>query len=197
MGLETKSNAGKTYIKTFESMFVTKTSKDDPEAIKRINKKGDEVYERRYNSLSGFITGIDVVKSDYGNQLEISLLDGTNSYELTLPAVGGHAFNFYLRMENIDFQKDVEFAMWSFDNPYFAVIQDGNLIDRRYPKEDVPMWEKKELNGDVVWDKTAAYKFFLPKLAEVKKQVALYGNTAKPVAAHTDQIDDEESDLPF
>ena len=197
MGLGTKSSGGKTYVKTFEAMLVIKTTKDDPEAIKRINKKGDEVYERRYNSLSGFITGIDVVKSDYGNQLEISLLDGTDSYELTLPAVGGHAFNFYLRMENIDFKKDVEFAMWSFDNPYFAVMQDGKLINRRYPKEDVPMWEKKELNGDLVWDKTAAYKFFVPKIAEVKKQVAIYGNTAKPVSAQSVPQDDIESDLPF
>lgn len=195
----------KTYVQTLGGSFVKRSVKENPEAVKRINKVGNEVYELHYDTLAGSIIDIDVRTSEIevgtrvikSERLEIEMLCGDESIILNLMANSSHAFNFYKRMENIDYMKPVTFQMWEYDNPFMAVKQDDKLIEAKYTKEQIPEWKKVELNGEVAWDKSEALNFFRPKVKEVKKQIALYGNTAKRPEPMEIGGGDDENDLPF
>lgn len=195
----------KIYVQTLGAAFVKRSIKENPEAIKRVNKVGNEVYELHYDTLEGSIIDIDVktTEVEVGNRmikterLEIEMLCGEEVIILNLVANSGHAFNFYKRMEKINYMEPVTLQMWAYDNPFMAVMQGGKLVDSKYQKEDIPEWKKVEVNGETVWDKTDTMKFFRPKVREVKEQIALYGNTAKKPEPVEVQENDADNDLPF
>lgn len=208
MGAENR-NTRKIYYQTYGAAFIRRCMKENPDAVKRINKKGDAVYELHFNTLSGYITGIEITKHEqYGDRLEIHFLDGDESFILTMSATSSHAFSFYRRMEAIDYSKKVVLMMWEYENPFMAVTQgpegNENLLGSKYSKEDIPSWKQVEINGNIMWDKSDALNFFKPKITSVMKDIGLHGNTPKPKrnnrVERPETVEVEElgkGDLPF
>ncbi len=199
MGLENISNRTR-YVGTFGSKFVIKVSEDTEGAVTRVTKSGEKRAELQYNQLSGHIVSVEHKVSPFGLALVIELQDGDDHYTFSLPATSNHAINFYKRMENINYNKPVAFQLWEYDYPFLAVMQGGKLVDKRYENDQIPKWEEKEVNGQMVWDKSKTLAFFKPKVVEVMKDVGLWGTTAKDVKSEALEevpFDDDDDDLPF
>jgi len=205
MGLGTSTK--KIFVNTFKGSLRVKAQANDPDAISRTNKEGNVVWEQKHGYVSGHITGIEVTDhKKFGKQLEISMHDDGNEFVLSVSALSGYAFAFYNRMENINFDQIVKFEMWG---PYtgndgkqryfLAPIQNGELVSKKYGKDQIPAWELVTIDNEERFDKTKAFKFFMKKLEAVIKQLGQFGNTAKDVKAEaTAPLDElEDDDLPF
>ena len=198
---------GGEYYKPREGYMVKKPTGSPDEALKAFTYDGKSTTYAVYSSLEGYITALKIQESKdpkYGNKLVIDLMDGPDSYHISIPYDSVDAMSVYGRMKNIDFNKSVRLKSWKKDeDKYYRFLiqqQDGSgewkTVPHSFTMDEVPKWKPVKLNGRVEYDKEECLKFYAKHLKEVMYQLAHHGNTAKkqPVAALEDMPED---DLPF
>lgn len=208
MGAENRNSTSKIYYSTFGEFFVKRATKENPEAMRRTNKAGNDVYEIRYDTLVGHIDMIDIRTEEYEyggkkmktTRLYIDMHDNDDIFTLVLFATGAYSLQILPYLPSVNYMDDVMFTIWPYDNPYMAVMQkaggaEWERVPRAIAKELVPEWKKVELNGQVAWDKSDALKFFKKKVEDIQKQIGQYGNTPKVKESPVES--DEDNDLPF
>lgn len=173
------TGGGKTYVNQFKGNFTVRSNADDPEAKQRINKMGKTVYEKLYNTLSGYITGIKKTESeDYGFGWEVTVEADGKDYTLNMSYIGRTTMGIFLRLPNIDLNKEVELKLFYFeeeDKSALVVYQDGEKIMPFWTKDDpktLPQMEKTMVNGKETWDSTQRMKY-LEKYLETKVEPRL------------------------
>jgi len=213
---------GATFVNIWTEYFVIRSRHDDPLAKRRENKNGKEIWERRGNFLRGKITRVKInTEGTYGHELLITL-SAEEDYVLSMMATSGTAFSFYRRAENIDYNEEVVFDLWKFDNPgntkhpfsyVLGIKQFGEIVQSKYEKEDIPRWEKRE---DGKYDRSKAYHFFDDKIKKLpvyvegqlygmlttdeKRMKGVGGKSGVGVPITNEDIDyyqNEDDDLPF
>lgn len=217
MGLENSSNQF-TYVSTFNGMFVVKCKEGDQGAVKRKNKKGDEVWEKHYNRLTGKIVSVKVIKDEViGKQYEVIVQDGPNEYNLKFSTKSRIASGIILSLPNINFSEDVtiHIRMDNQDNTYCYLTQKknpfdekGEVIPRYFTKDDphgMPPIENLGTDDDPEWSSGKRDMFLksyienelqeiMAKSKRSMKQIALDNTESrKEELSSKDELDD----LPF
>lgn len=178
MGLN-KHDKGAVYLYPVGGKLAIKHKTATSTTVTRTNKKGETVHEELFDSIDGVITGLATEKSDYGNQLVISLYDPDDDqeYKIRVPLSSQYTYGIFKRIGNIDFSRPLKLRPYFIEEPNgskagFTVYQDDKKIELAYSKDNpngMPELVEKTIKGQSVWDDTDRLKFFAQL---VKTQVA-------------------------
>jgi hypothetical protein len=189
-----EDSSNKTYLSVMFGKVVQKVSKDTEGAIPRENKKGDTVYEKRYKTVSGHITGISTrTHEEFGTDVLIQMVDGDEAYQIQIPSASGYGRAFLRRMMNIDYNEPVTLS------PYGWTNDDGK------EKWSMGIFQNDEKVEDFFWDSEKKKVINgLPELKEVKvnKNKSVWDDSDMMDFLFVDEetgeiVGDDEGSLPF
>lgn len=119
-----KSTNNKMYFKVVEGSFRRAVPAGTPDAIERewtAGGKSGVSIELEFKHLFGFITGVEFYEGEYEGKkftnLQITLDDDEETGKTPIISVGAgtkYAFDFYHKLPNVDFEKDVRIRPFSF-----------------------------------------------------------------------------------
>jgi hypothetical protein len=121
------SNTKVTYAKISNGMVVVRADETDTKAKKRINKLGNEVYERFYASMVGKIETLKVEDNTFGEtEVRIGLRSGENLGIISFNLDSSYGRGFLAQIFNADLSKDLVIAPWG------KVLEDGSKRTNLY-----------------------------------------------------------------
>lgn len=186
MGLSNNTGGNNTIVNIIEGTFRIRSHAEDTEAISRVNKKGDTVYERRYTSLSGRIKDIYTEDTDYGKKVVFVIKDD-KEYKLGLGYADGITSNIYKMLPNVNPNEIVNITLQrkpddkGVERTSIFLSQNGNNIKWAYTRDNrngMPELEKIIVKGEEIWDNT--------------KQVEwLWSNAVLPFIERKDELKNE------
>lgn len=200
------------YITTFKGMFEVRVPEGSPNSVQRTTKTGKSITVFQFNKLSGKLVDIKTKDSDYGKRIlfhfdnngEVGALEAPLSSIVTTTIVN--------RLPNLQLDEPFDlFIKYNLakERAMIFVNQNGKSVEDYYQqwdkkankwnvKEEYPSWEKKELNGETVWDKTKQIKFHVDVISKYMgsikaNQVAVPEEQPEP----PQQGDEDEQEIPF
>lgn len=202
-----------TYIRVADGKLIVKCKEGEPNAKERTVSKGKNagtsVWEVHHDSFEGHIKGVHIKKDEtYGDQLNISVSDGSTKGIITLPLSGRHTTKFILVMNNIDLEESVTFSPYKFpakDRDTQVVIKDkfvqgwnlyqhDDKLENSLDIKDFAELEKVKVKGVVNWDDSA-------RLEQLTKELQDWiDNNFSSERSHDkkDSSDDDEDDnIPY
>lgn len=114
MGLTTSNSERAIYLNIIDGKITRKTNQDNAQAVARVNKKGETVYELHYNKLEAKISGMKIEKDDYGKKLVVELTEAADKYILSIPVESKFFDHFCAKIGNVDLSQLVIIAPYSF-----------------------------------------------------------------------------------
>lgn len=205
MALENRT--GGNYITILGGKFCQRVPEGTAGAERRINKIGNEVFEKFYDSFTGKLINIMVQDGNYGKTWNFVFQDKEEPYTLQLSYSNSFATAFLKILPNIDLEKEMRLSpsvkeVDGKNRSSLFVNQDGVPLKHAYTRENpngLPDMEQVKVKGVMTWDDTKRLEFLesmvneniLPKLQEITK-----GNS---VANQENETDDEikVDDVPF
>lgn len=193
-----------TYITILNGAFAQRVQPGDEGAKERINKMGKVVYERYYQSFTGFLTSINVKEdTGFGKSWNFGFtLSSGQKYFIQMPYSSSNSSAFLAMLPNIDLEKPITLSpsMKMVDGKNktsLFVNQDNKPVKHFYTKDTpngCPPMRQIKVKGQDVWDDTDRLEFLqnmvnteiLPKLnqkpiATVSAPSALENFDAAPV----------------
>ena len=174
-----QESEGATYVSNFNGKFEVRVKAGTPGSIEREKKDGNKIHVLNYKAVRGIITDIKKDVTEYKGKkmvsLKIFLSDGDEKLILSFPYNSGLTTAFYRMLENIDFDREVEFSSSVSEDSKgkektnLFIQQDGVNLKWRYTKKwaeenpkapKKPEWVQNMVKGDFVWDNTAEIQFF-------------------------------------
>lgn len=217
MGLNQETpTSNAVYVGISEGKCRVKFREPNASTTERVNKDGVTVYEYVADSLSGIVTAVNHVTTDFGPQWKIILQDD-QTYVLSLKHDGAYATTIVQALCNpaFDPSKPVKIIPYSFtdkERPNRTITgcqvqQDGKKLERLYcssrnpvaGKVELPDWVAVIVNGQTMYDKTAQLEFIKSEVATKLTPRLGSAKVAVPTAPQAAPIVDEEDDgsLPF
>jgi hypothetical protein len=194
------SNAGSIFLRIAEGKIVETVTPDHPNAVKRVNKQGKEVYERIDDFVQGTITSIFEHTNEYNGEqikeLRVRLQDGADTYQLSLKEGSRYWSSFAIRMPNVDLKRPVKFSPFSFTDKTTGanvvgmnLFQGSEKVQPRFTKENpgkMPQGSQVMFQGKPKWDFYARDQFLIGVINYVAGQLrvdgeAVAGETGMPV----------------
>lgn len=150
MFIEENENEGKiTYAGISNGMIVVRTNAEDPKGKGRINKLGNQIYEKFYKGVGGTISTINVETNKFDEtQIKVALKSEDDLVLLSFNFESAYGRSFLAQIFNVDFNKPVNF------NPWAKVNDEGNKINRLYLSyggRDKVEWKLPEGTPQVEW----------------------------------------------
>lgn len=195
-----------TYVYIIGGRLRSKTTEDDPKAIKRENKTGTIVYEKEYRSISGKITGLHIRENDYGQNINVVINDeGILSISLRTP----FAKSFLLKMGEINYEEKIKLSPYDFEakdektnemkrKRGVTIFQNEEKIKNNY--DGVPELEVKTIGKKQEYDDTDQLNHLVNKFEGIAESLGVIN---KEVASEMleskekSQPHREDDDLPF
>lgn len=154
MGLETREH--KVYLQVIADGSIRKqVPEGTPGCVKREyedreTKELKHKFEMSYSSISGMIGPITLNKGKFGDQIILPITDGDETYNLALSTSQNFGEDFMKKMPNINFDKPVRLAPFSF------VADNGKTIRGIDVRQD---WNPNEPMGEGNGNKIISYYY--------------------------------------
>jgi hypothetical protein len=107
------------------------------------------------------------IKGKSKDMLQVNLSDKNFSYALKLFLDSNVARDILKRIENLP-PEPVQFNIGADDKGSFLWIESSlGRVEKKYNKDNahgLPQWEKRTINNEVIWDKSAALVFWKSKI---------------------------------
>ena len=143
--LQEVGNSNTTYLSIVGGNMVQKVDEDHPDARKREYETSDGAkgtkWEKSWRNLSGFITGIDFEKSNFGTQVRLTLQKGEERVILSFPYESDYFTDFAKRICGADLTKEVVI------NPYAMTVE-----GKEYKKRGISLKQDGEKLGNYFFD---------------------------------------------
>jgi len=181
MGLEQR--IGGNYITILGGKFCQRVQEGTEGAVTRVNKIGNTVHEKFYDSFTGKLVDIKVQDGTYGKTWNFQFQDKEEIYTLQLSYSNSFSTAFLKMLPNIDLTKEMKLSPSTKEvdgknKSSLFVNQDGKALKHAYTRENpngCPDMEQVQVNGQMVWDDTKRLVFLqnmvdtiiLPKLSIV------------------------------
>jgi hypothetical protein len=156
------NNTSTTYLSFYEGFFTKKVDSTTEGAVMRINKNQVQVWELKYDTISGIIQSIEYAEKEFqGNLLRswnIKMKDGEDYYELQMPYSSRATTMILLKLPNINPSEAIELRAYWFEKDKksaIAVYQKGKKIEAFWTKDapkDLPQMEQVMYKGKLEWD---------------------------------------------
>ena len=165
MGLETRQ--GGKYITILGGKFCQRVEEGTEGAKTRVNKVGNTVHEKFYESFTGKLINITVQDGDYGKTWNFSFQDKEDVYTLQLSYSNSFSTAFLKMLPNIDLTKEMKVSPSTKEvdgknkNSLF-IYQDGVALKHAFTRENpggMPDMEQITIKGVLVWDDTKRLEF--------------------------------------
>ena len=139
MGLEQRTEGN--YITILQGKLCKRVDKDTEGAIERVNKLGNTVYEKFYDSFTGTLVSIKVQDGAYGKTWNFGLSDNGEMYTLQLSYSNSFATQFLKMLPNIDVTKPIRISpstklVDGKNQSSLFINQNGTPIKHAYTKEN-------------------------------------------------------------
>lgn len=128
---------------------------DEGEGTSRINKLGNEVFEKFYERIGFKIEHMWIEDGKYGKQIIISTHVGDNKVNITMNNDSSYARSFYSQIFNVELDKMMIFSPYSFQGDNGKTItgvsikQDNQKVEKQFP-EGTPDVSFKEKGGKFI-----------------------------------------------
>lgn len=198
MALE-KHGSGKVYLSIAEGKLVRQYKDANANTNERVNKNGKTVYEEKFDSITGTLTGLTKKENEYGIFLEIGMQDGSDAYNISVSFSSRYSSSFMKQLPNIKVSQPVKLLPWSMvdsKDPGKKVTgitlyqNDGNgfvKILPYYTKETpngLPQMVKAKIKGKDVWDDFEMMQFLFSE----SQKLFLVEENATPEQHETDSL---------
>jgi len=165
MGLEERDTNN--YITILQGKFCQRVPEGTEGAITRVNKIGNTVHEKFYDSFTGRLIDIKVQDGTYGKTWNFVFQDKEDPYTLQLSYSNSFSTAFLKMLPNIDLTKDMKLSpsMKEVDGKNKSALfinQDGKALKHAFTRENpqgMPDMEQITVNGTLVWDDTKRLAF--------------------------------------
>jgi len=205
MGLEQRT--GGNFITILGGKFCQRVPEGTEGAITRVNKIGNTVNEKFYDSFTGKLESIQVKDGNYGKTWNFGFRDNEELYTLQLSYSNSFSTAFLKMLPNIDLSQEMKVSpsMKEVDGKNKSslfVNQNGVALKHAYTRDNpngMPDMEQVTVKGELVWDDTKRMEFLhnmvntliLPKLEAVPQSAT--GEAVAPVEAKpADDINPDE-----
>ena len=189
-----ENQTSKTYINIINGKFTKKVHEGVAGAVERENKNGKIVHELTYKAIDGRITNAEIVESEYGDNLSLTI---DNELTLNLSADSSHARSFFLKMKGIELGYDVRLQTYDFVDDKGKTrkgLTISPLGGEKIPNnwEGVPELITKKKGSKTTYDNTDQINYFYEELK------TLDFTSVTPLAKEPVKLEDTTSeDLPF
>lgn len=128
---------------------------DEGKGTSRINKLGNEVFEKFYERIGFKIEHMWIEDGKYGKQIIISTHVGDNKVNITMNNDSSYARSFYSQIFNVELDKMIIFSPYSFQGDNGKTItgvsikQDQEKVEKQFP-EGTPDVSFKEKGGKFI-----------------------------------------------
>lgn len=203
MGFSNSKSERTTFANIVNGKFAIKANQDNPNAVARVNKKNETVYEILHDKLEAKIVSMKIEKDDYGKKLVIELEEAADRYTLTLPVESKFFDHFCAKIGNVDRSQLVTIAPYSFvprgeaqKKSGLNFYQNGVKVEYYFTDKDTkgkPMPASAKLDEDE-WKifKMQERKFYCDYISKLD-----IPTTSQP-RSQNERVAQEESDgLPF
>jgi hypothetical protein len=149
-----------TWAKISNGLIVVNSDASDPKAKTRVNKLGNQVYERFYASIGGIITGLSVEENKFGEtEVRVTLMNEEKKGVLSFNLDSAYGRGFLAQIFNVDLTKNVAFHPWQ------KVFEDGSKrtnLYLNYSKNEKVHYKLPEGTPEVKWVETKKGKVVDP-----------------------------------
>lgn len=210
MGLDNRE-AGK-FITIYNGKFSIRVSPETPGAIARVNKLGNTVHEKYYDSFTGKLVGIRTREGNFGKEWIFDFQDGGDVYHLQLSYSNSYASKFLKMLPNVDLNKEmkVQPAVKVEDGKNKSslfISQDGVTLKQAYTRTNpngLPDLEPITVKGVQVLDDTKQLAFLaamverdiIPKLPKAVT-TATASEVESGLALENEPVDQEAEEDDF
>lgn len=159
------------------------TEYSEARKITKGKNEGQIVHEEKFDSLSGFITSVKIIDKQVSFQKEpfttcvVMMQDGDDLFKIEWPLGSSYSRSFLTRLENVDFDKEVEFSTYWIEGDdekwrgYVGLKQDGQKIEPLYEKKDLPEVEKVKVGNKLVYNDEKLIEFYRALVGNVSTQL--------------------------
>lgn len=137
--------------------FHVQSTKENPEAVSRVNKNNKEVFEIITDELQDvFLHDVMVQQTDYGKNLSITTRSHEDSkdennkfFVINCALNSGYAYSFLNRVKSIDLEKPLTLKVFEIENKgedqkiyksrTLGIYQNEKMIDKIWTKENNPV----------------------------------------------------------
>jgi len=162
-------DSSKIFLSVSDGSLVRSFKSPNANTQERVNKKGNTVHEQKFRDISGTLTAIGKREHDYGVDLQLTMQDGEEQYQISMPFSSRYTTSFLKALPNIDISKPIKLMPWSMVDKNDATKKitgitcyQGEKIAPYYTKEDpkgLPQMQQVKLKGKVTWDDTDMMDF--------------------------------------
>ena len=211
MGLEQRSE-GK-YITILGGRFCQRVQEGTEGAITRVNKIGNTVHEKFYDSFTGKLEKIEVKDGNYGKTWNFGFRDREDLYTLQLSYSNSFSTAILKQLPNVDLTQEMKVTPMVKEvegkrRSSLFINQNGVALKHAFTRDNpngMPDMEQVTVKGELVWDDTKRMEFLhnmvntliLPKLEAVPQSAtgeavveAVINLTTEPAPA--DDINPDE-----
>jgi len=200
MGLDNRQ-AGN-YITILGGKLCQRVPEGTEGAIKRVNKLGNTVFEKFYDSFTGRLVDIKVQEGTYGKTWNFVFQDREELYTLQLSYSNSFATAFLKILPNIDLTKEIKVSpsvkeVDGKNKSTLFVNQDGKALKHAFTRENpngMPDMEQVTVKGVLQWDDTKRL-IFLQEMVDTVIMPQLLGTAsqaAQPVVTPAEEEFDTE-----
>jgi len=195
MGLEQR--IGGNFITILGGKLCQRVPEGTEGAVMRINKIGNTVYEKFYDSFTGRLLDIKVREGSYGKTWNFTFQDKEELYTLQLSYSNSFATALLKQLPNVDLTKEMKISPSTKEvdgknRSSLFINQDGRTLKHAYTRDNpggMPDMEQITINGSLVWDDTKRLVFLqnmvdttiLPQLAGTATTPAIEQNPVDKV----------------
>lgn len=149
----TSDQGFKDYLTVYDSRFAKRVATPTEETTTRENKLGKEIHEVYYDFVEGIIKKIDKKETEYGWNLILEIDDVDEKNEVSITFYNSATRTILNKLCNVDFSKPAHLMVGKNDSGYtwFSIKQDGETVQNKYGKEDVPAAQKIKVKGKDTW----------------------------------------------
>lgn len=197
-----------TYYQIIGSKFTTKTTPQDANAVRRLNKNGLEVYEKHYAVLEGYLKDVKFVTTPYGKNIVLHLRDDEENMIVYINLYTGLAISIMRRLENVNLSVPIKISVFKSkeERTYISLRQDKRSIPQKYSNDDLPRYEEVFVRGTRTFDNSNAVNFLRGRIeewagaafsAELSAEDEVLSSPPSPSSSSSHPIPDPLEDLPF
>lgn len=204
MGLETRSTGN--YITILGGKLCQRVPEGTEGAITRVNKIGNTVHEKFYDSFTGRLKDISVKDGDYGKTWNFVFADKEEDYILQLSYSNSFSTALLKMLPNIDLSKEIKVSPSTKEvdgktKSSLFINQNGVALKHAYTRENpngLPDMEQVMVKGVLTWDDTKRLVFLqnmvdtviMPKLEAMR--VSAPAVEPSPAPAGQEEVPVEE-----
>ena len=165
---EVSQSVNTTYLTISEGFIVSraKTHLSGYEPYTR--KDGSIGYQRKYASVDGYLTKVELRQTDFGKRWAFTLADAGQNQQLELPYDSVYAKYIILALANdaCDYTQAITVKPYYYipkgkdkHSKGVTLAQNAVKVPWKYERDDLPKWNEITLKGQKTWDNSDELAF--------------------------------------